>query len=41
MLGAADLGPAAGPAGISGVGQGAANLQVLRGLAEGFQQLRA
>ena len=41
LLGAADLGPAAGPAGIAGVGQGAANLQVLRGLAEGFQQLRA
>jgi hypothetical protein len=40
LLGAADFGPAAGPVGISGVGQGAANLQVLRGLAEGFQQLR-
>jgi hypothetical protein len=41
LLGAADFGTGAGHAGISGVGHGAANLQVLRGLAEGFQQLRA
>ena len=41
LLGAADFGPVAGHAGVSGVGHGAANLQVLRGLAEGFQQLRA
>jgi len=41
MAGMADFGPGAVGAGIAGVGQGAANLQVLNGLAEGFQQLRA
>ena len=41
LLGTADYGPVAGHAGVSGVGHGAANLQGLRGLAEGFQQLRA
>ena len=37
--GAADFGSGAGYASVRGVGLGAANLQALRGLAEGFQQL--
>src|SRR5262249_52740136 len=41
LFAGADPGPAAGQGGIAGVGQGAANLQVLKGLADGFQQLRA
>jgi hypothetical protein len=41
LLGTTDFGPAIGNTGIAGVGQGAANLQVLKGLAEGFQTLRA
>ena len=40
MLGNGDLGAGAGYAGLPGVGQGVANLQVLKGLS-GFQQLRA
>jgi hypothetical protein len=40
MVGIGDFGAGADYAGISGVGQGAANLQVLRRLADGLQQLR-
>jgi hypothetical protein len=40
LFGPADFGATAGPGGMAGVGQGAANLQPLQGLAEGFQELR-
>src|SRR6185503_19978604 len=35
-----EFGDGAGDGGLQGVGQGAANLQVLRGLGEGLQQLQ-
>jgi Ca2+-binding RTX toxin-like protein len=39
LLGVSEFGAGVGPGGLPGIGQGAANLQTLAGLAEGFQRL--